>query len=327
MFIIKELSWQVFFFSVLHIGLFLLAAPLLQGWIKKVKAFWQMRKGPSVLQPYRDLGKFMRKEEVISEHTSWVFQLTPALVLGSTILACLVIPGPLGAPISGFGSLFWLVASFGLARFFLVLAGFDAGGSFGGMGSSRELFIGTLAEPGFILSLLVFALMTGSTSLTEIVATLHGTSLFEIPRILAIVSLIFILIAEMGRIPVDNPDTHLELTMVHEGMLLEYSGPSLAFLNFASQLKQLILLHLLALLIMPFDGGSFLSLGGQMNLGTLFSQGILQIVLVAFLGGFFATIESINAKLRLFRVANYLAVGLGVAVLALLTLWITKGGI
>lgn len=326
MFIIKGLSWEIIFFSVIQIVLFLLAAPLLQGWIKKVKAFWQMRKGPSVLQPYRDLGKFLKKEEVISEHTSWIFQFTPALVFGSTILACLVIPGPWGGPISGFGSLFWLIASFGLARFFLVLAGFDAGGSFGGMGSSRELFIGTLAEPGFILSLLVFALMTGTTSLTGMIATLYETSLFEIPRILGIVSLIFIIIAEMGRIPVDNPDTHLELTMVHEGILLEYSGPSLAFLTWAQELKQLILLHFLALLIMPFDGSIFLSIGGQMNLGALFSQGMLQILLIAFLGGFFATIESINAKLRLFRVANYLVVGLGVAVLALLTLWITKGG-
>ncbi len=327
MFIIKELNWGVFFFSLIHLILFLLGAPLLQGWIKKVKAFWQMRKGPSILQPYRDLRKFMGKEEVISEHTSWVFSLTPAIVMGSMIIATLVIPGPWGAPISGFGSLFWLIASFGLARFFLVLAGFDAGGTFGGMGSSRELFISTLAEPGFILSLLVFALMTGTTSLTGMVTSLHELSLFETPRVLAIISLIFILIAEMGRIPVDNPDTHLELTMVHEGMLLEYSGPSLAFLTWAQELKQLLLLQLLALLILPIDGSGIYLQGSHINMGALISQGFLQFSLVAFLGGFFATIESLNAKLRLFRVANYLAVGLGVATLALLTLWITKGGI
>ncbi|MGE4271944.1 MAG: respiratory chain complex I subunit 1 family protein [Desulfitobacterium sp.] len=323
-----QLDWKIIVFSCFHLLLFLLAAPLLQGWIKKVKAFWQMRSGPSLLQPYRDLRKYMDKEEVISEHASWILLITPSIVLGSTLLSSLVIPGPWGgAPIQGMGSLFWLVASFGLARFFLALAGLDAGGTFGGMGSSREVFVAALVEPAFILSLVVLALMTETTSLAVMIAELQGMSIFETPRILAMLALVLIAIAEMGRIPVDNPDTHLELTMIHEGMLLDYSGRSLAFLHWAEQLKQLLLLQLIALLIMPVNMNLLYTQGGGIQFGVLVTQSILQIGLVALLGAFFATIESAHVKVRLFRIPNFLAVGLAVAILALLTLWITKGGI
>lgn len=297
------------FFSLGHVIVLLALAPLLQGWIKKVKAFWQMRKGPSLWQPYRDLYKYFRKEEVISEHASWITLVTPALVLGSSLLAALVIPNPWGwAPMNQYGTIFWLVASFGLARFFITLAGLDAASSFGGMGSSRELFVGALVEPGFALSLIVLALMSGTTSLSGLVLQLQKISLFETPHLLAVLALGFMVIAEMGRIPVDNPDTHLELTMIHEGMLLDYSGRSLAFLNWAEQLKQLILLELLALL---------------MGAGNVW----LNIGCVAVLGALFATIESLNVKMRLFRIPNYLAAGTASAILALVTLWIMKGGI
>lgn len=323
-----SVDWGVIVFSFLHLLMFLLVAPLLQGWIKKVKAFWQMRKGPSLLQPYRDLYKFMNKEEIVSEHASWVFLVTPAIVLGSTLLASLVIPGPWGrAPINSMGTIFWLAASFGLARFFLALAGLDAGGTFGGMGSSREVFVAAMVEPGFILSLVVLALLTGTTSLTGMLIGLQGISVLETPRILALISLTFIVIAEMGRIPVDNPDTHLELTMIHEGMLLDYSGRSLALLNWAEQLKQLLLLQFLALLIIPMDMNQVISLGSSVDVVGIFFYGLTQIVLVAVLGAFFATIESINVKVRLFRVPNFLALSLAAGALALLTLWITKGGI
>lgn len=296
-------------FSIGHVIVLFALAPLLQGWIKKVKAFWQMRKGPSLWQPYRDLYKYFRKEEVISEHASWITLVTPSLVLGSSLLAALVIPNPWGwAPMNQYGTIFWLVASFGLARFFMTLAGLDAASSFGGMGSSRELFVAALVEPGFALSLIVLALMSGTTSLSELVVQLQGISLFDTPHLLAVLALGFMVIAEMGRIPVDNPDTHLELTMIHEGMLLDYSGRSLAFLNWAEQLKQLILLELLALL---------------MGAGNVW----LNIGCVAALGALFATIESLNVKMRLFRIPNYLAAGTASAVLALVTLWIMKGGI
>ncbi|AFM01926.1 MULTISPECIES: respiratory chain complex I subunit 1 family protein [Desulfitobacterium] len=323
-----EWNGGVIFFSIVHLLIFLLAAPLLQGWIKKVKAFWQMRQGPSLLQPYRDLRKYMGKEEVISEHASWIFLVTPSLVLGSTFLACFVVPGPWGwAPIHSLGSLFWLAASLGLARFFLALAGLDAGGTFGGMGSSREVFVAALAEPGFILSLVVLALMTETTSLMGMITGLQGMSIFETPRVLALLALFIIVIAEMGRIPVDNPDTHLELTMIHEGMLLDYSGRSLGFLLWAEQLKQLLLLQLLTVLILPANINLMNPSGQGIPLETLLIQGILQIGLIVLLGAFFATLESINVKVRLFRIPNILAMGLASAVLALITLWIMKGGI
>lgn len=319
-----------FFFvlSLVHIIVLLVAAPLLQGWIKKVKAFWQMRRGPSLLQPYRDIRKFLGKEEVISEHTSWIFLVTPSLVLGSTLLASLVVPGPWGwAPMNAYGSIFWLVASFGLARFFLTLAGLDAAGSFGGMGSSRELFVAALVEPGFLLSLVVLALMGGTTSLSGLIDQLQGISIFETPRFLALLALGFMVIAEMGRIPVDNPDTHLELTMIHEGMILEYSGRSLGFLNWAEQLKQLLLLQVLALLIMPLSINAMDLGSAGWDMGVLLIRLALHMGLVALLGALFATLESVNVKVRLFRVPNFLAAGTACAVLALVTLWITKGGI
>lgn len=322
------LSWEGIFFSCFHLFIFLLAAPLLQGWIKKVKAFWQMRQGPSLLQPYRDLRKYMGKEEVVSEHASWIFLVTPSIVLGSTLLASLVIPGPWGwTPMNSVGSLFWLVASLGLARFFLALAGLDAGGTFGGMGSSREVFVAALVEPGLVLSLVVLALLTQTTSLTGMLSGLQGISMFETPLILALIAFSFMTIAEMGRIPVDNPDTHLELTMIHEGMLLDYSGRSLAFLTWAEQLKQLLLLQFLALLILPANVGLSYYQGNGIDFNLLLTNGLLQVGLVALLGALFATIESVNVKVRLFRIPNFLAVGLASAVLALLTLWITRGGI
>ncbi|AHF07861.1 respiratory chain complex I subunit 1 family protein [Desulfitobacterium metallireducens] len=297
------------FFSIGHVLILFALAPLLQGWIKKAKAFWQMRKGPSLWQPYRDLRKYWFKEEVVSEHASWIFLITPSLVLGSSLLATLVLPNPWGwAPMSQYGTIFWLVASFGVARFFLTLAGLDVAGAFGGMGSSRELFVAALVEPGFLLSLSVLALMTGTTSLTGLIQYLQGISLLETPRLLAVLALGFIVIAEMGRIPVDNPDTHLELTMIHEGMLLDYSGRSLAFLNWAEQLKQLILLELLALII------------GAQSL-------VAQILCVALLGALFATIESLNVKMRLFRIPNYLAAATASAMLALVTFLLMEGGI
>jgi formate hydrogenlyase subunit 4 len=176
------------------------------------------------------------------------------------------------------------------------------------MGSSRELFVAVLVEPGLLLSLSVLALMSGTTSLNDLVQNLQGISLLETPRLFAVLALGFMVIAEMGRIPVDNPDTHLELTMIHEGMLLDYSGRSLAFLNWAEQLKQLVLLELLALLI------------GAQSIGA-------NIIWVALLGALFATIESLNVKMRLFRIPNYLAAGTACAVLALVTLLLMKGGI
>ncbi len=309
--------------SLGHLAIILVAAPLLQGFIKKSKAYWQMRQGPPILQPYRDLRKLMNKEELVSEHASWIFLLTPRVVLASTLMAGLVIPSVWGwAPLSVWGDIFLLGASLGLARLFLALSGLEGAGTFGGMGSSRELFIGLLTEPALILGLVVLAFITGTTSLQEINIGLQSISPLFIPKILVLITLVMVCIAEMGRIPLDNPDTHLELTMIHEGMLLEYSGPSLALLNFAEQVKQLLLLVLLAHLIWPSD---LISLS-EGPFGMLWALGFVGVKVVA-LGFFFATVESLFVKRRLFRAPHYLATGTACAVLALISLWIIGGQI
>lgn len=309
--------------SLGHLAIILIAAPLLQGFIKKSKAFWQMRQGPSILQPYRDLKKLMNKEELVSEHASWIFLLTPRVVLASTLMAGLVIPSVWGwAPLSVWGDIFLVGASLGLARLFLTLSGLEGAGTFGGMGSSRELFIGLLTEPAFILGLIVLAFITGTTSLQGIIVGLQSVSPLFIPKILVLVALVMVCIAEMGRIPLDNPDTHLELTMIHEGMLLEYSGPSLALLNFAEQVKQLLLIMLLAQIIWP-SGLIALSIG---PLGMLWALGFAGFKIIV-LGFFFATVESLFVKRRLFRAPHYLATGTAITVLALISLWIIGGQI
>jgi len=300
-----------------HLALLLVAAPLLQGFIKKSKAFWQMRQGPPILQPYRDLRKLMSKEELISQHASWIFLLTPRIVLACTLMAGLVIPNVWGwAPLSGWGNLFIFGSSLGLARLFLTLSGLEGAGTFGGMGSSRELFLGLLTEPALILSLVVLAFITETTSLQAITSGLVGVSPVFIPRLLAVIALVIVCIAEMGRIPVDNPDTHLELTMIHEGMLLEYSGPSLALLSFAEQVKQLLLMILLAQIVWP----SGLISGNDGLLGIFWAL-VFAGVKVAILGFFFATVESFFVKKRLFLLPNYLATGTASAILALVSLW------
>ncbi|HEY8910925.1 MAG TPA: NADH-quinone oxidoreductase subunit H [Desulfosporosinus sp.] len=306
-----------------HLALILVVAPLLQGFIKKSKAFWQMRQGPSILQPYRDLRKLLKKEELISEHASWIFFLTPRIALASTLMAGLVIPNAWGwAPLSGWGDLFLFGASLGLVRLFLTLAGLEGAGTFGGMGSSRELFLGVLTEPALLLGLIVLAFITETTSLQGITAGLQSISPIFIPRLLAILTLGIVSIAEMGRIPVDNPDTHLELTMIHEGMLLEYSGPSLALLSFSEQVKQLLLIILLAQIIWP----SALISGNVGLLGILWPLAFV-LVKVTVLGFFFATVESLFVKRRVFLLPNYLATSTASAILALVSLWIIRGQI
>lgn len=300
-----------------HLVIFLVAAPLLQGFIKKTKAFWQMRQGPSILQPYRDLRKLINKEELISEHASWIFFLTPRVVLSSTLMAGLVIPNVWGwAPLSGWGDLFVFGASQGLGRLFLTLSGLEGAGTFGGMGSSRELFLGLLTEPPLLLGLIVLAFISETTSLQGIMSGLGSVSPVFVPRLLAVLALVIVCIAEMGRIPVDNPDTHLELTMIHEGMLLEYTGPSLALLNFAEQVKQLLLILLLSQILWP--SGLISGSGGLLEI--LRALGFAGVK-VAVLGFFFATVESLFVKKRLFLLPNYLATSTALAILALAALW------
>src|SRR6476661_10692048 len=231
-------------------------SPAIVGLIKKVKARLQCRQGAGILQPYADLRKLFRKEPVVSTTTSWIFTATPYIVFASTITAGLLVPiFASQMPLNFAGNIIAFVYLLALGTFFLILAGLDAGSPFGGMGSSREAIVASLTEPAMIMAIFAIALTAGSTNLSTIV---HKTALFEgvatdpSPHLMALAALFIVAIAETGRIPVDNPATHLELTMIHEAMILEYSGPYLGLIEWSAWMKQLVLMTLLVNLFVPW---------------------------------------------------------------------------
>lgn len=281
-------------------------APLVSGFIKKTKNSLRMRRGAPVLQPYYNLVKLMAKGEVISETTSWIFLAAPYVVLSAMIAALFLVPvfgSPVSASFMGDAlTLFFLLA---LGRFFLALAGLDAGSAFGGMGSSREMFISSLVEPVAVTAIAVVGWQSGSLNLQAIASS----TAMSFSGVLASGALFFVILAETSRVPVDNQETHLELTMIHEAMILEYSGPSLGLLEWAAHIKQFILFSLLACILWPFDaahaaGPSFF--GAGFFLGKVF----LCAALVAF-------VEMAVAKMRLFRVVDFMAFGFALSLLAL----------
>src|SRR5208283_4579032 len=222
------------FAMVLQTALLLVLAPLVTGCIRNWKARLQNRRGPRLVQPYFDLIKFLRKDMVISEHASWVFSAAPYVVFITSLLVGLMVPmATTQAPLSLFGGVLAVVGLLALGRFFLALGGLDPASAFGGMGSSREMTIAAIAEPALMLAVFTMAIAAGSTDLSRIVAATLGPdwSLLNPMHVLAFAALFIVLLAETGRIPVDNPATHLELTMIHEAMLLEYSGRYLALIE------------------------------------------------------------------------------------------------
>src|SRR5437773_1631852 len=212
---------------ILQTALLLALAPLVSGCIKNWKAKLQNRRGPRIWQPYLDLAKFLRKDMVISEHASWIFRLMPYVLFLSTLLAGLMVPLiSESAPLSLFGGVLALVGLLALGRFFLALGGLDPASAFGGMGSSREMTISAIAEPALVLAIFTVAIGANSTNLGQMVLweQAPGRQLLNPAHVLAFAALFIVLLAETGRVPVDNPATHLELTMIHEAMILEYSG-------------------------------------------------------------------------------------------------------
>jgi formate hydrogenlyase subunit 4 len=302
--------------SGLQLVLLLLMAPLLSGIIKSLKAKLQTRRGPSVLQTYRDILKLLHKGMVIPDTASWIFFAAPYVVFGTATLVGLMIPmTTTHAPLSLFGGILAVVYLLALGRFFLALGGLDTGSSFGGLGSSREMTISAIAEPALMLAIFTVALAANSTNLSEMAKVAVGQSWrFLAPsQMLAFAALFVVLIAETGRIPVDNPSTHLELTMIHEAMVLEYSGPHLALIEWGGSIKQLVLMTLLVNTFFPYGlstdwTAQAVSVGLLFYLGKLFLLACL-IVLV----------ETTNAKLRLFRVPELLMVAFILGMLALIS--------
>jgi len=289
-------------------------APLVSGFIKTMKARLQTRRGPGVLQPYRDLYKLLRKGVVIPETASWLFAVTPYVVFLTTVLAGLMIPMvSTDAPLGLFGGVLAVIYLLALGRFFLALGGLDTGSPFGGLGSSREMTISALAEPAMMLAVFTVAISANSTSLSEVARVAVGQEWrFLAPsQMLAAAAMSMVLIAETGRIPVDNPATHLELTMIHEAMILEYSGPNLALIEWGASIKQLLLMTLLINSFWPFGLQAGWSLaGGVTSLGYL-------LLKLALLSCAVVVLETTNAKMRLFRVPEMLAVAFTLGALAL----------
>ena len=306
----------VFLTALVQLLLLLTVAPLVSGLIKALKARLQVRRGPDILQPYRDLYKLFQKGMVMPDTASWIFSATPYVVFGATAIAGLMIPMiSAQAPLGLFGGVLAVVYLLGLGRFFLARAGLDTGSSFGGLGSSREMTIAALAEPAMMLAVFTVAIGANSTSLSEIarVATSTTWHFLAPAQMLAFAALFLVLIAETGRIPVDNPATHLELTMIHEAMILEYSGPYLGLIEWGASIKQLLLMTLLINSFLPFGLHSEWSLGGL-----LISLVYLLLKLLV-LAASIVLVETTNAKMRFFRVPDLLAMAFTLAALGLVS--------
>jgi formate hydrogenlyase subunit 4 len=301
----------------------LAVSPFIVGLIRKVKARLQVRRGASVFQPYADLAKLFRKQPVVSTTTSWIFTATPYIVFASTLAAGLLVPVFVSrTPLNFAGNIIALVYLLALGTFFLMLAGLDAGSAFGGMGSSREAIVASLTEPAMILSIFAIALTAGSTNLSTIV---HKTALLEgivtdpSPHLMALAALFIVAIAETGRVPVDNPATHLELTMIHEAMILEYSGRYLALIEWAAGLKLVVFLTLIANVFAPWGIATSLE---PAALGVGLATYLAKVSVLAVLIG---VLESMFAKLRLFRVTDLLGVAFILALLGLVFFYVLRG--
>jgi formate hydrogenlyase subunit 4 len=297
-------------------------APLLTGLMRQVRAGLEGRAGAGIVQPWRDVRKLLRKEPVTPVGTGPAFRFTPLLLVATTaVIAALVPLASTDTPLSARADLIVVVALLALGTVSLALAGLDTGTAFGGMGASREMTIAALVEPTILLSVLALSIPAGSTSLPAIVAgRIHAPDRLVSPSgLLAIVALAVVTLAEAGRLPVDNPSTHLELTMVHEAMVLEYAGPDLALVELGSQMRLAVLLGLLATLAAPWG------IATTASWGSLALALVLLVAKVALLGAVLAAAEVFWAKVRLFRVPELLAGSFLLAVLAVTASYFLTG--
>jgi formate hydrogenlyase subunit 4 len=302
--------------EILQLLMVAFGSPLLVGVIRKLKARLQGRRGATIFQPYADLRKFLLKEVVVSENTSWIFRFTPYLLATTMLLSALIVPAlTTRAPLGSMGNIISLMYLFLLGTFFLALAGLDAGSAFGGMGSSREVAIAALAEPTVLIAIFGIALRAGTTSLDGIITRFAAEPLLMLNagHLLAFIAFFIVALAENGRLPVDNPATHLELTMIHEAMILEYSGRHLALVEWAAGMKLFLFLTLLSNLFFPWG----VALANTPV--SLFSAIVALTVKLLLFAVAIALLETAVAKLRLFRVPELLAGSFTIALLAVVT--------
>ncbi|HPO04588.1 MAG TPA: NADH-quinone oxidoreductase subunit H [Bacillota bacterium] len=311
-------------YIIIQILTMVLIAPLVNGIIIKVKAFSQKRTGPPILQMYFDLYKLIRKSTVVSDVSSWVYKAAPYEVFSTALAAALLVPVStmITPPDSIPGDFIILVSIFALGRFFMMAAGLDTGSTFGGMGSSREAMISSLAEPSILVCLFTAGLISGSTSLDRMMVFMQGagTPLIHPVAILLLLALLSIIMMETARIPVDDPSTHLELTMIHEAMLLEYSGRHLALMEYGAAIKQLVFMTLLLNLLIPHD--QFIAMAG---VGAVLLSLLIYLLKVILLAVLIALIEINTVKFRLFSIPNLAALSFILSFLAFLQYFLLGG--
>jgi formate hydrogenlyase subunit 4 len=307
-----------------QMALVLALAPLFTGLVRKLKARLVRRRGPPLLQPYRDLWRLMRKEVVLAESSSWLFRVAPYLIFAGTWVATALVPTfATGLMFSWSADLIAIIALLGSARFFLALAGMDVGTSFGGIGSSREVMIATLAEPALLMIVFSVALLAGSTQLSTVAGYMLSSNVgLRVTLALALVSLVMVALAENARIPVDNPATHLELTMVHEAMVLEYSGRHLAVIELAGQLQLLLYVSLIGCVFAPWG----LAPVGAGPVAHLLAA-MAYLLKLALAGILLALFETATAKMRVFRVPAFLGAAFMMGILGVLLLFVSRGGL
>lgn len=284
-------------YAILNTLFILVISPLFMTLIKKVKAYSQGRKGPPLFQAYYSLGKLFRKETVYSSNSSLIMRITPVINLVFLLAASLSVPVLfIPQPTAGIGNIILFLYLMVGAKFFMALAGLDAGSTFGGMGSSREMTFSALMEPVIIVSFAALGLILKTTNLHQMfTATMNSSVLANPPLLLITLSLFIILIVETSRVPVDNPETHLELTMIHEGMLLEFTGPNLALMEISHAVKQTLLIGIIVNIVIPWGLSASLTAGGIVLAAVMF---LVKAAAASIIVGF---IESATAKSRLFR--------------------------
>jgi formate hydrogenlyase subunit 4 len=303
-----------FLSQLLQLAIALLLAPLLVGWVNQCRAWLQNKSAPSLLLPYRTIRKLFTKDAVVAEHASPIFRVTPYVVFGAMCCAAAIVPSlATDLPFGRAADTIALVGLFALARVFIALAAMDIGTAFGSLGARREMFIGFLAEPALLMVLFTASLISGSTSLPTTVDVLAHRELAIYPSLaFAGVAFTMVSLAENARIPVDNPATHLELTMIHEAMILEYSARHLALLEWASALKLFNYSCIGIALFIPV--GIAAGAGWEEVLGAA----PMLVAKLAFGGFALALIETLSAKMRIFRAPEFLGTAFLLAVLAML---------
>jgi formate hydrogenlyase subunit 4 len=312
-------AWPVFL-EALQIAALAAVAPLFAGWVFTVKCWSQGRRAPGLLQPARDLRKLFAKDVVLATNASWIFRFTPYLVFGTVLLAGGILPIlSVDLPLARTADVIVLVALFAIARFFTALAGMDIGTAFGGMGSSREMTIASLAEPATLMAIFTISLGSASTSLAQIVSSIQSGQLLLRPSFaFAMLAFVLIALAETGRIPVDNPATHLELTMIHEAMILEYSGRHLALIEWAGMMKLSLFAYLGIAAFFPWG------IAASRDLRALAIAFGALVAKLAAIGVGIVLIETGLAKMRIFRLTEFLGTAFLMATLGMLSFFILE---